>query len=101
MKHLADLKETGGGFSVSGEIGFDNVVALRKRGNGLIDQVSVRELTVDLSQIESSNSAGLSLFLRWLAYANQQEKKISFVNVPESLYKVAEVCGVAVFVKGE
>jgi len=101
MKHLADLKEMGAGFSVSGKIGFDNVVALRERGNDLIDQVSVQALTVDLSQIESSNSAGLSLFLRWLAYAKQQEKKISFVNVPESLYKVAEVCGVAGILKGE
>ncbi len=89
-----DLKETETGIVVSGSIDFYNVLALRRKGNRVIHHFSQRQLTVDLSELKSSDSSGLSLLLRWLHYAGQRGKTISFINMPEALYEIAKVCGV-------
>ena len=91
----AEVVETETGLSVSGKICFDNVVALRRQGNRMIRHIMQRQLTVDLSDVTSSDSSGLSLLLRWLRYAGQQGKTMSFINTPARLYKIANVCGVA------
>ncbi len=91
----AEVIETETGLSVSGKIGFDNVVALRRQGNRVINHIMQRQLTVDLSEVTSSDSSALSLLLRWLGYAGQQGKTMSFINIPLPLYKVAKVYGVA------
>lgn len=91
----AEVVESETGFSVSGKIHFDNILALRRQGDRMINSIVQKDLVVDLSGIESSDSSGLSLLLRWLRYAGQQGKTLRIINMPESLYKVAEVCGIA------
>jgi len=89
------ILETEMGFSVSGKINFDNVLLLRRQGNRLINRIMLRDITVDLSELKSSDSSGLSLLLRWLRIAGQQGKTMRIINMPEFLHKVAIVCGVA------
>ncbi len=51
-------------------------------------------LVLDLSQVSSSNSAGLSLLIEWKAQAQQLGAALSFDNVPDALQQIAEVCQV-------
>lgn len=90
----AEVVESETGFSVFGKIHFDNILALRRQGDRMINSIVQKDLVVDLSGIESSDSSGLSLLLRWLRYAGQQGKTLRIINMPESLYKVAKVCGI-------
>jgi len=90
----ATISSVEAGFSLSGDIRFDNVLTLRRDGNRLIRQCAGTALQVDLSGITSSDTSGLSLFLRWLRYADMHNKKIRYTSIPEPLLKVAKVCGV-------
>ena len=94
------LKSTEVGFSLQGDIQFSNVLSLRKKGNRFIDCSDMSELTVDLSGVISGDTSSLSLLLRWLFYADQQNKRIHFTSIPESLLKVAKVCGVTQLLGG-
>ena len=51
-------------------------------------------LVLDLASIESANSAGLALLVECRALASHAGTTVEFLNLPESLLKVAEVCQV-------
>jgi len=52
-------------------------------------------LEVDLSQVETVDSAAVSLMLVWLREAQQHEVSLQFNNVPENLLSLARLYGVA------
>jgi phospholipid transport system transporter-binding protein len=72
---------------------FDNVVAVRLKGQSQIDQHS--ELQFDFSTVKQSDSSALSLMLAWKRYAGEQSKTVSFEKVPVSLVTLATICNVA------
>ena len=52
------------------------------------------QITVDLSDVTGSNSAGLALLVEWLAVARRTGHKISYQHVPDGLQQLARVCQV-------
>ncbi len=87
------------GFTVSGDIHFNNVMPLRQQGNRLIDTIVSPKIDIDLSQVSTSDHSGLSLLLRWLDYANKKQKKIHYLSIPSFLLKIAHVCGIESLIK--
>jgi len=50
--------------------------------------------TVDLAEVNEMDSALLAVLLAWLRDARSRDKKLSFVNLPESLRTIAQLYGV-------
>ena len=53
---------------------------------------SEAKVTVDLADIQRSNSAGLGLLLEWLKQARLLDCKLRFQNVPDNLLAIASIC---------
>lgn len=79
--------------SISGAVTFETVTALLA---DLLPKVakSKSAVTVDLSQVDSVNSAALSLVAALTRHAAQQNKELSLKNVPPRLVALSKVCGV-------
>ena len=53
-----------------------------------------QQLTVDLSGVRNTNSAGLAVVIESLAIAERQGHKVDFQNIPEPLIQLSNVCQV-------
>ena len=87
-----EVISTATGMAVSGVIAFDNVMCLRQQGDDLISAMSHATISVDLSQLTSTDVSGLSLLVRWIHRASSQGKSLQFLEIPERLVKIANVC---------
>lgn len=52
------------------------------------------ELTIDLEGVERADSAGVALLVWWQREAHQQQRVISFQNIPPQMLAIARVSGV-------
>jgi phospholipid transport system transporter-binding protein len=93
MTHTANIQQENNFFAVSGELNFITVVKLWKQSLPLLSQSSA--LDFDFGQVSASNSAGVALLLEWLKYAKQQQKSVSFKNIPKHLHSIIAVSGVS------
>jgi phospholipid transport system transporter-binding protein len=80
--------------SLTGFLIFDTVLPIYQSGLGYLATYSFPELEIDLSQVEKSDSSGLSLLLGWMRAAKQKKINLHFTNVPRYLLDVARVCGI-------
>ncbi len=76
---LKDLGE--GRFRLTGRMTFDTAGGILKDSENLFDQHTL--LTVDLSGITHTDSAGLALLLEWITWANHTVREIRFEGMPE------------------
>ena len=81
-----------GQFRVSGDLDFHTVPQVWKSSLSLFN--GHKSLTIDLSGVSRSNSAGLGLLIEWMRYAGSRGSTIKFLNLPEQMQQVAELCGV-------
>lgn len=61
--------------------------------NGLQSDIKT-PLVVDLAQVETVDSAAVSLLLAWLREAQRSSVKLCFAHVPENLISLARLYGV-------
>jgi ABC-type transporter Mla MlaB component len=78
---------------VTGDITFDGVVKLRQAGESLILESKQSNLQCDFGKVQHCESVGLSLMAAWQRFANRHNKKISWINIPSNLERLAKVCG--------
>lgn len=98
--NAAGITLSQGLLALHGNINFNTVVELRKTGDSLISQASMMNLRVDFSQVAHSDSSGLALITAWLRLANTLNKRLTLVNVPQSLLRIAKACNVSEFLDG-
>ena len=79
-------------FRISGDLDFQTVPGVWKSSLSLFG--GHQSLTIDLSGVSRSNSAGLGLLVEWMRYAKAQGCTIKFLNLPEQMLQVAQLCGV-------
>ena len=85
------IRREGARLVISGAVTLGNAAALLEEGRRhLAEGVQ----TVDLGEVNQMDSALLAVLLAWLRDARSREKKISFVNLPESLRTIAQLYGV-------
>jgi len=77
---------------VTGRLVMDTTAALFN--TGLKFKPGVKELVVDLAQIEAVDSSAVSLMLAWLRAAQRSNVKLTFVNISDNLFSLAELYGV-------
>lgn len=93
MVAMASIESVSQGrITVSGELGFHNVVALKDEGARLLAQ-SDSKVEIDLSGVTRAGSAAVSLLLSWLRYASANGVELVFSHTPADLFGVAQVSG--------
>ncbi len=85
-------RQAPGQFSLAGELSFATVPDLAEAGESLFEGVD--QVSVDLTEVDRSDSAGLALLVSWTRQARQQGKQLSFHQIPEQLLGLARVSGV-------
>jgi phospholipid transport system transporter-binding protein len=72
---------------VQGALDFSSVPALVSEGAALFPATG--RVRVDLSGVESANSAGLALLLEWLDLARSRHLDLEYLSLPEPLARIA------------
>ena len=72
-----------------GSLQLDTVSSIYDRIN--FDQLSDQKILIDLSAVESVDSAGLALCLCWISQAQSQIVSIAFSGVPEQMRRLASM----------
>lgn len=72
---------------VEGDLDFVSVVPLVKLPDWLFAET--KDPVIDLAGVEHANSAGLALLLEWMAAARRDGRGLRFVNLPDSLRRLA------------
>ena len=84
------LTKTNNGFTVEGDITFDNIAATRLAGNKLITSGSIM---IDLINMKNSNAVCLVLLLAWMREAKIKKSELKFLNAATALKSMAEAFG--------
>lgn len=91
MAGISLKKLENGRFMLQGELSFATASAVWREGLELFNNSP--ELSLDLSGITRSDSAGLTLLVEWLRYAQSQHKQLTFLNMPQQMLAIARVSG--------
>jgi len=75
-----------------GVLDFDTVPALMKQAESMLGPSS--NASVDFSEVEKTNSAGLALLLEMLRFMKLRNAHVQFKNVPEQSAIVARAYGI-------
>lgn len=81
--------------ALSGVLDFDTVVTLEAQGAQWLSGAAPAECRIDLKDIRYTNSAGVSLLLAWLRDARAAGKALRIVNMPDDMFSLIRVCGLA------
>jgi phospholipid transport system transporter-binding protein len=88
-----NFEDLGGGrFRLAGHLGFDTAHYALSHSHGLF--ADHKKIQLDLSGVESTDSAGLALLVEWTGWARREKRKLSFSHVPKqalALAKISEV----------
>jgi phospholipid transport system transporter-binding protein len=85
------IRREGARIVVSGAVTLGNAAVLLEEGRR---HIAEGVQTVDLAEVNEMDSALLAVLLAWLRDARSRDKKLSFVNLPESLRTIAQLYGV-------
>jgi phospholipid transport system transporter-binding protein len=91
MPAISLKKLDNGNFVLEGDLSFATVPSLWREG--MQQFANAPELTMDLSGIRRSDSAGLTLLIEWLRFANNANKQITYLNMPQQMLAIARVSG--------
>lgn len=89
----ANILHQDGRLLIAGDLNFATVPLLWQQSLSLLAQC--KQLDFDLSQVVSSNSAGLALLIEWFKYAKQHHQAICFSHVPAQLASIIQVANLA------
>ena len=85
------IDRDGGRMQVTSHLTIETVTSLFKNG---LQTSGETPLVVDLAQVETVDSAAVSLLLAWLREAQRSSVKLCFAHVPENLLSLARLYGV-------
>ena len=91
---MAQVEQVSAGqYKITGALDFSNVTALLTQVHTLSGTDVT--MTIDLSSLERSNSAGLALLMELKSDAKRQNRQITFVGIPQLLLDLASMSNVA------
>lgn len=82
-----------GHYILKGQLNFKSVPELWEKHKVSLFADQTEVIDIDLSQLERSDSSGLALLVEWYREAEQDGKKITFLNLPAQMYEIARVSG--------
>ncbi|MEM7501171.1 MAG: STAS domain-containing protein [Pseudomonadota bacterium] len=93
-----ELQELGDGkFAVLGDVTFKTAGDVLRASETPFEKHT--QIEIDLSGVESTDSAGLSLLLEWITWANHTVREIRFTGMPDKIEAIARVTEVEELLK--
>lgn len=90
-----ELKESAPGkFSARGQLIFATARRARESGLAAFGAAGPGAIEVDCSGISSSDSAGMTVLLDWLAIARRSGRSMHFGSLPEQVQAIARISDV-------
>jgi len=80
--------KTNDGFSIAGDVTFDNVVALRDHGIDIISHQS--HCIIDLQNMKNTNAVSIALLLAWIRAAHHSQTTITLTQASQNLHSMIE-----------
>jgi phospholipid transport system transporter-binding protein len=80
-----------GYFKIKGDLTFTSLT--QKNLKRLDFSPMSEDLTIDLSEIDDTDSAALALIVEWLKHKHSHNKTITIINIPNELRILAKLCG--------
>jgi phospholipid transport system transporter-binding protein len=78
-------------YHFAGDLSFATIDKNTIKALSLSDKIN--PVSLDLKQINKTDSAGLALLLEWIKIANQQHTSVQLLNIPEQLLAIARLSG--------
>lgn len=91
MSQLNIIKEGVGHIVIDGDLTFATIDKQTLKSFSFLN--TSKEITIDLSRVSSTDSAGLALMIEWIRYSRQNRTQLSFKNIPEQLLNLAKLSG--------
>ncbi|TAL47083.1 MAG: STAS domain-containing protein [Methylovulum sp.] len=91
MTGLQIIDEGAGCFSVGGDLTFLTIGKDTVKSLAFLS--SAKEITVDLSGVSNTDSAGLALMIEWIRYARGKRTPLRFKKIPKQLLNLAKLSG--------
>jgi phospholipid transport system transporter-binding protein len=91
VSSLAIVNQGAGHFMVEGDLTFATISAHTQK---LFAFLSLsKQITIDLAQVSSADSAGLALLIEWKKMTRVQKSQLVLKNIPEQLLMLAGLSG--------
>jgi len=91
VSKLNIIDQGSGHFIVDGDLTFASID--KRTVNSLSFLKSSKEVSIDLSKVISTDSAGLALMIEWIKYCRHNRIHLIFKNIPEQLLTLAKLSG--------
>lgn len=78
-------------FKISGDLDADSVNTLLTQGIHAVNACDQPELTIDLSGVGDSSSAGVALLLALWKRTKQRNKTLQLINIPSKMHAIMRV----------
>ena len=91
MSRLNIIKQGPRHFVIDGDLTFATIDKQSLKSFSFLRAAS--EVTVDLSRVANTDSAGLALMIEWIKYARHNRTQLNFKNIPEQLLNLAKLSG--------
>lgn len=91
MNSLQIIDQGLGCFIVDGDLTFASIDQRTVKSFAFLK--SAKEVSIDLSKVANTDSAGLALMIEWIKYCRHNRIHLNFKNIPEQLLKLAKLSG--------
>ena len=91
MSRLNIIKQGPRHFVIDGDLTFATIDKQSLKSFSFLRAAS--EVTVDLTRVANTDSAGLALMIEWIKYARHNRTQLNFKNIPEQLLNLAKLSG--------
>jgi len=88
---LEIIDKGAGHFLVDGDLTFSTIG--KDTVKSLEFLTTAKEITVDLSGVTTTDSAGLALMIEWVKYARSHRAQVTFKKIPQQLLNLAKLSG--------
>lgn len=86
------IKQDEQNFFVKGDLTLASLTKKKFKSTTLLNITN--EITIDLSDVSSTDSAGLALLIEWIKQSKQANFNLTFKNIPQQLLILASLCGI-------
>lgn len=91
MSKLNIIDQGAGNFIIDGDLTFSTIDRQTVKSFAFLKKA--KHVTIDLSRVSSTDSAGLALMIEWIKYARDHKIQLRFKNIPEQLLNLARLSG--------
>ncbi len=91
MSRLTIVDQGAGHFVVDGDLTFATID--KRTVKALTFLTAYKTITIDLGQVDNTDSAGLALMIEWIKYCRTKRTSLRFSNVPKQLLSLARLSG--------